>query len=123
MGICEAHAVTSAAGLAISGFIPVVAFIRRFYSAPTIRLFTMLRCRIYTLCFALTAQVVVGDDGETHQGVFDLAFMRQIPNMAVLAPASFYELEHMLKYAVLKHKGPICIRYPRGTGSSLRARR
>lgn len=114
VGICEAHAVTSAAGLAISGFIPVVAIYSSFLQRAYDQIIHDVAMQNLHVVFCIDRAGVVGDDGETHQGVFDLAFMRQIPNMAVLAPASFYELEHMLKYAVLKHKGPICIRYPRG---------
>lgn len=114
VGICEAHAVTSAAGLAISGFIPVVAIYSSFLQRAYDQIIHDVALQNLHVVFCIDRAGVVGDDGETHQGVFDIAFMSQIPNMAVLAPASFYELEHMLKYAVLKHRGPICIRYPRG---------
>ena len=114
VGICEAHAVTSAAGLAIGGFIPVVAIYSSFLQRAYDQIIHDVALQNLHVVFCIDRAGVVGDDGETHQGIFDIAFMSQIPNMAVLAPASFYELEHMLKYAVLKHKGPICIRYPRG---------
>lgn len=114
VGICESHAVTSAAGLAISGFVPVVAIYSSFLQRAYDQIVHDVAMQNLHVVFCIDRAGVVGDDGETHQGVFDLAFMSQIPNMAVLAPASFFELEHMLKYAVTKHKGPICIRYPRG---------
>ena len=114
VGICEAHAVTSAAGLAISGFIPVVCIYSSFLQRAYDQIIHDVAMQNLHVVFGIDRAGVVGADGETHQGVFDIAFMRQIPNMAILAPSCFYELEHMLKYAVLEHKGPICIRYPRG---------
>lgn len=114
VGICEAHAVTSAAGLAISGFVPVVAIYSSFLQRAYDQIIHDVAMQNLHVVFCIDRAGVVGDDGETHHGVFDLAFMRQIPGMAILAPSNFYELEHMLKYAVLEHNGPICIRYPRG---------
>lgn len=114
VGICEAHAVTSAAGLAISGFTPVVCIYSSFLQRAYDQIIHDVAMQNLHVVFGIDRAGVVGADGETHQGVFDIAFMRQVPNMAILAPSCFYELEHMLKYAVLKHNGPICLRYPRG---------
>lgn len=64
--------------------------------------------------FCLDRAGVVGEDGETHQGIYDFAYLSHIPNMMIAAPSCFSELEHMLEYALMQHKGPIAIRYPRG---------
>lgn len=114
VGIAEAHAVTSAAGLAISGFIPVVAVYSSFLQRAYDQIIHDVAMQNLHVVFCIDRAGVVGDDGETHQGVFDIAFLRHIPNMSLLAPSSFFELEQMLRYAVLEHRGPIAIRYPRG---------
>ena len=114
VGICEGHAVTSAAGLAISGFVPVVCIYSSFLQRAYDQIVHDVAMQNLHVVFCIDRAGVVGEDGETHQGVFDIAFMRQIPNMSILAPSCFYELEHMLKYAINEHRGPICIRYPRG---------
>jgi 1-deoxy-D-xylulose-5-phosphate synthase len=66
--------------------------------------------------FAIDRAGIVGEDGETHQGIYDLSYLRHIPNMTILSPASYSEFTAMLEYAVLIHNGPIAIRYPRGNG-------
>lgn len=114
VGICEGHAVTSAAGLAISGFVPVVCIYSSFLQRAYDQIVHDVAMQNLHVVFCIDRAGVVGEDGETHQGVFDIAFMRQIPNMSILAPSCFYELEHMLKHAINEHRGPICIRYPRG---------
>ncbi len=114
VGICESHAVTSAAGLAISGFVPVVCIYSSFLQRAYDQIIHDVAMQNLHVVFCIDRAGVVGDDGETHQGVFDIAFMSHVPNMTVLAPSCFYELEHMLKYAILEHDGPVCIRYPRG---------
>lgn len=114
VGIAEAHAVTSAAGLAIGGFIPVAAIYSSFLQRAYDQVLHDVAMQNLHVVFCIDRAGVVGADGETHQGVFDIAFLNHIPNMALLAPSSFLELEHMLKYAVNIHRGPIAIRYPRG---------
>jgi len=64
---------------------------------------------------------VTGEDGETHQGIYDLSFLTHIPNMSILSPCDYTELKEMLRYAVLEHNGPIAIRYPKGNGAELLA--
>lgn len=113
VGICESHAVTSGAGLAISGFIPVVCIYSSFLQRAYDQIIHDVALQGLHVVFAIDRAGIVGSDGETHQGVFDIAFMRQIPGMAILAPSSFYELEQMMRYAICNHQGPIAIRYPR----------
>ncbi|MBE7025998.1 MAG: 1-deoxy-D-xylulose-5-phosphate synthase [Ruminococcaceae bacterium] len=114
VGICESHAVTSAAGLAISGFVPAVCIYSSFLQRAYDQIIHDVALQNLHVVFCIDRAGVVGDDGETHQGIFDIAFMNQIPNMAILAPACFYDLECMLKYAFCVHQGPIALRYPRG---------
>ena len=113
VGIAEAHAVTFAAGLAAGGMKPVVAV----YSSFLQRAFDQV---IHDVCiqnlhvvFAVDRAGLVGSDGETHQGIFDLSFLSDIPNMCVMAPKNKWELADMLKYAIA-YDGPIALRYPRG---------
>jgi len=115
VGIAEQHAVTFAAGLASEGMRPVVAI----YSTFLQRSFDQI---IHDVClpnlpvvFMLDRGGLVGDDGPTHHGVFDLGYLRMIPNMTVMAPKDEDELRHML-YTAIHHSGPIAIRYPRGAG-------
>ncbi len=115
VGIAEQHAVTFAAGLALEGMKPVVAI----YSTFMQRAFDQI---IHDVClanlpvvFALDRGGLVGDDGPTHHGVFDLSFLRMIPNMVVMSPRDENELQHML-YTAVNHNGPIAVRYPRGNG-------
>ncbi len=113
VGIAEEHAVTFAAGLAASGMIPIVAV----YSSFLQRAFDQL---IHDVCiqnlhviFAVDRAGLVGSDGETHQGIFDLSFLSMIPNMTVMAPKNRWELIDMLNFSV-SFEGPIAFRYPRG---------
>ena len=114
VGICEQHAVTFAAGMSLSGLIPIVCI----YSSFLQRAFDQI---IHDVClqnqhviFAIDRAGLVGADGETHQGIFDISFLRLIPNMTILAPKNAKELEEMLEYAIYKIEGPVAIRYPRG---------
>jgi 1-deoxy-D-xylulose-5-phosphate synthase len=114
-GIAEQHAVTFAAGLAVEGFRPVVAI----YSTFLQRAFDQV---IHDVClpnlpviFAIDRAGLVGEDGPTHHGHFDITYLRSLPNMTVMAPKDENELKHML-YTALKHPGPVAIRYPRGKG-------
>ncbi len=114
VGIAEEHAVSMAGGLAKQGMIPVVAL----YSTFLQRAYDMILQDIAMLSlhvvFAVDRAGLVGEDGETHHGVFDIGFLRQAPGMVVLCPASMMELEQMLNWSVLEHNGPVAVRYPRG---------
>jgi len=114
VGIAEEHAVSMAGGLAKQGMIPVVAlystFLQRGYD-QILQDVAMLKLHVV---FAIDRAGLVGEDGETHHGVFDVGFLRQIPGMMVLCPASCRELSDALHWAVKTHNGPVAIRYPRG---------
>ena len=114
VGIAEEHAVSMAGGLAKQGVIPVVAI----YSTFLQRSFDQIMQDVGMLglhcVFAIDRAGLVGEDGETHHGIYDIGFLRQVPGMEILCPASTRELEDMLEYAVLHHSGPIAVRYPRG---------
>ncbi len=114
VGIAEQHAVTFAAGLAAKGLRPVVAVYSSFLQRAYDQILHDVCLQNLPVVFAIDRAGVVGEDGETHQGVYDLAFLSQMPNMTILAPADFTELEQMLRYATNEHHGPIAIRYPRG---------
>jgi 1-deoxy-D-xylulose-5-phosphate synthase len=115
VGIAEQHAVTFAAGLATEGFRPVVAI----YSTFLQRAFDQI---IHDVClsnlqviFCIDRGGLVGEDGQTHHGQFDITYLRSLPNMTVMAPKDENELRHML-FTALNHTGPVAIRYPRGRG-------
>ena len=114
VGIAEQHAVTMAAGLAVKGIVPVVAIYSSFLQRAYDQLIHDVAMQNLHIVFAIDRAGLVGRDGETHQGIFDTAFLSHIPNMTIMAPADYIELESMLEYAINKHKGPIAIRYPRG---------
>ncbi len=114
VGIAEQHAVTMAAGLAVEGIVPVVALYSSFLQRAYDQVIHDVAMQNLHVVFAIDRAGLVGDDGETHHGVFDAAFLSQIPNMTVMVPADYIELENMLDYAVNKHNGPIAVRYPRG---------
>lgn len=115
VGIAEQHAVTAAAGMAAAGMKPVTAiystFMQRAYDS-ILHDICMQKLHV-TMC--LDRAGFVGDDGYTHHGVFDYAYLRSIPNMTIMAPKDENELRHMLKTA-LSFNGPISVRYPRGSG-------
>ncbi len=113
VGIAEQHAVTFAAGLAISGYIPVFAVYSTFLQRSYDQLLHDVCLQNLHVIFAIDRAGIVGDDGETHQGVFDISFLSHMPNMTVLAPCNKRELKDMLEYAV-SNKGPCAIRYPKG---------
>ena len=115
VGIAEQHAVTFAAGLATEGFKPVVAI----YSTFLQRAFDQI---IHDVClpklpviFCIDRGGLVGEDGQTHHGHFDVTYLRSLPHMTVMAPKDENELRHMM-FTSLKHTGPVAIRYPRGRG-------
>ena len=114
VGIAEGHATAMAAGMAKQGLLPVFAV----YSSFLQRAYDMLLHDVALLglhvVFCVDRAGLVGEDGETHHGVFDPAFLDTIPGMTVLCPASFAELRQALPYALYQEKGPVAIRYPRG---------
>ncbi|GKT10665.1 1-deoxy-D-xylulose-5-phosphate synthase [Desulforhabdus sp. TSK] len=115
VGIAEQHAVTFAAGLATEGFKPVVAVYSTFLQRAYDQIVHDVCLQNLHVIFAMDRGGIVGEDGPTHHGVFDLSFLRHIPNMVVMAPKDENELQHMLKTAV-EHGGPVAVRYPRGNG-------
>lgn len=118
VGIAEQHGVTFAAGLAVEGFIPVVAIYSTFLQRAFDQVLHDVCLQNLHVVFALDRGGFVGEDGPTHHGLFDLAYLRSIPNMVVMAPKDENEFQHMLKTAT-EHRGPIAIRYPRGAGAGV----
>jgi 1-deoxy-D-xylulose-5-phosphate synthase len=115
VGIAEEHAITFAAGLAISGFRPVAAIYSTFLQRAYDQIVHDVCLQNLPAVFCLDRAGLVGEDGPTHHGLFDIAYLRHIPNLTVMAPKDENELQHMLNTA-LKHNGPIALRYPRGSG-------
>ncbi|MDD6309111.1 MAG: 1-deoxy-D-xylulose-5-phosphate synthase [Clostridia bacterium] len=120
-GIAEAHAVTFAAGLSLSGFVPIVSVYSSFLQRGYDSLVHDIALTKRHVVFAIDRAGLVGEDGETHQGILDLSYLSHLPGMAILAPATLDALDPMLSYAVEEHDGPIAIRYPRGTVPALNA--
>jgi 1-deoxy-D-xylulose-5-phosphate synthase len=115
VGICEQHAVTYAAGLACEGLRPVAAIYSTFLQRAYDQVVHDVCVQNLPVTFAIDRGGVVGNDGETHQGVFDIAYLRTIPNMTIMSPKDENELRHMV-YTAVNHNGPIAVRYPRGNG-------
>ncbi len=115
VGIAEQHAVTFAAGLATEGLLPVVAIYSTFLQRAMDQIIHDVCLQNLPVTFAIDRGGVVGDDGPTHHGVFDLSFLRFIPNLTIMAPKDENELQHML-YTAINHPGPTAVRYPRGSG-------
>ena len=118
VGIAEEHAVSMAGGLAKQGMVPVVALYSTFLQRSFDQLIQDVAMLGLHVVFAVDRAGLVGEDGETHHGVFDVGFLSQIPGMTVLCPASCQELSDMLLWAVRDCKGPVAIRYPRGGNRS-----
>ncbi len=115
VGIAEQHAVTFAAGLATEGFKPVVAIYSTFLQRAYDQLIHDVCLPNLPVVFCLDRGGIVGEDGPTHHGHFDITYLRNLPNMTLMAPKDENELRHML-YTALKQPGPVAIRYPRGNG-------
>ncbi len=115
VGIAEEHAATFAAGLAAGGMKPVVAIYSTFIQRCYDQIIHDVALQKLPVVFALDRAGLVGEDGPTHHGVFDLSFLREVPNLIVAAPADENELQHLLKTA-LDAKAPFVLRYPRGSG-------
>ncbi|MFC1905680.1 1-deoxy-D-xylulose-5-phosphate synthase [Chloroflexota bacterium] len=116
VGICEEHAVTMAAGMASQGFIPVLAIYSTFLQRGFDQIIHDVCVQNLPVVFALDRGGIVGEDGKTHQGIFDLSYLTLMPNMIVSAPKDENELQHLLFTAVQANR-PISIRYPRGSGT------
>lgn len=115
VGIAEQHAVTLAAGLARGGQKPVVAVYSTFLQRAFDQIIQDVCMQKLPVTFAIDRAGIVGKDGETHQGVFDISYLRMMPNITIMAPKDKNELQHML-YTAVNHEGPISVRYPRGRG-------
>lgn len=113
VGIAEQHALTFAAGLAKEGMIPFVSIYSSFYQRAYDQIIHDICTQNLHVIMCVDRAGIVGADGETHQGIYDLSFMKLIPNITIMAPKNFKELEEMLDFAV-RYDGPIVIRYPRG---------
>lgn len=116
VGIAEEHAVTMAAGIASEGYKPVVAIYSSFLQRSFDQIIHDVCLQNLPVVFAIDRAGIVGDDGDTHQGIFDLSYLSVIPNMTVLAPKCMEELRYMLRWAI-KQNSPVAIRYPRGGDS------
>jgi 1-deoxy-D-xylulose-5-phosphate synthase len=113
VGIAEQHAVTFAGGMAVAGLRPVVAIYSTFLQRAFDQIIHDICVQNLHVVFAMDRAGIVGEDGPTQHGVFDISFMRMIPNMKVMAPKDEEELRHML-YTAVYMDGPVCLRYPRG---------
>jgi len=115
VGICEQHAVTFAAGLATQGFIPIVAIYSTFLQRAYDQIIHDVCLQELAVVFAIDRGGIVGEDGKTHQGAFDISYLTLVPNLIVSAPKDENELQHLL-YTAVKSGHPMAIRYPRNSG-------
>ena len=120
VGIAEEHAVSMAGGLAKQGMVPVVALYSTFLQRGFDQIMQDIALLQLHVVLAIDRAGIVGDDGPTHHGVYDVGFLRQVPGMKILAPASLAEQQDMLRWAVEDCRGPVAVRYPRGTEGSYR---
>lgn len=116
VGIAEQHAVTFAAGLAKGGIKPVVAVYSTFLQRSYDQIIHDVSLQNLHMVLAIDRAGIVGEDGETHQGLYDISFLNHIPNMTIAAPCDYSELDALLEYGVTRFDGPIALRYPRGVG-------
>ncbi len=121
VGIAEGHAVSMAAGLAKQGMVPVFAVYSTFLQRGYDMILQDVALQQLHVVLCVDRAGLVGADGETHHGVFDVAYLRQVPGMTVFAPANYRELELMLREAVLETEGPVAVRYPRGREGAYRS--
>ncbi|WP_118985124.1 1-deoxy-D-xylulose-5-phosphate synthase [Photorhabdus sp. CRCIA-P01] len=117
VAIAEQHAVTFAAGLAIGGYKPIVAIYSTFLQRAYDQVIHDVAIQNLPVLFAIDRGGIVGADGQTHQGAFDLSFLRCIPNMVIMAPSDENECRQMLHTGYHYQQGPVAVRYPRGTGT------
>ncbi len=115
VGVAEEQAVTEAAGMASGGLRPVVAIYSTFFQRAFDQIVHDVCVQNLPVVLGVDRAGLVGEDGKTHQGIFDIAFLRCLPNMVVAAPKDENELQHLI-HTALRHDGPIAVRYPRGTG-------
>lgn len=115
VGIAEEHAVSMAAGMAKQGLLPVFAVYSTFLQRSYDMLIHDIAIQKLHVVFAVDRAGLVGEDGETHHGVFDVNYLSGIPGMTIFAPSSYSELKSMLEHAVFNENGPVAVRYPRGT--------
>ncbi|HEY82748.1 MAG TPA: 1-deoxy-D-xylulose-5-phosphate synthase [Dehalococcoidia bacterium] len=118
VGICEQHAVTMAAGLATQGFIPIAAIYSTFLQRAYDQVIHDVCLQNLPVVFAIDRAGIVGDDGKTHQGSFDISYLRAIPNIIVAAPKDEDELQHLL-FTAINCAQPMAVRYPRGQGQGV----
>ncbi|MFC1961747.1 1-deoxy-D-xylulose-5-phosphate synthase [Chloroflexota bacterium] len=118
VGICEQHSVTFAAGLATQGFIPIVAIYSTFLQRAFDQIIHDVCLQELPVVFAIDRGGIVGDDGKTHQGSFDISYLTLVPNLIVSAPKDENELQHLL-YTAIKSGRPMAVRYPRGRGQGV----
>ena len=118
VGIAEEHAISMAGGLAKQGMVPVVALYSTFLQRGYDQILQDIALLQLHVVLAIDRAGLVGDDGPTHHGVFDIGFLRQVPGMKILAPVSLKEQADMLRWAVEEWNGPVAVRYPRGTEGS-----
>ena len=121
VGIAEEHAVSMAGGLAKQGAKPVVAIYSTFFQRSYDQIMQDIALLHLPVVLAVDRAGLVGEDGPTHHGVFDVGFLRQVPGMKILCPASHEELRKMLRWAVLECDTPVAVRYPRGSEGTFRA--
>ena len=121
VGIAEEHAVSMSGGLAKQGMIPVVALYSTFLQRGFDQIMQDIALLQLHVVLAIDRAGVVGDDGPTHHGVYDVGFLRQVPGMQILTPASLAEQQDMLRWAIEEYDGPVAVRYPRGTEGSYHA--
>lgn len=115
VGIAEQHGVTLAAGFAAAGYIPVIPLYSSFLQRAYDQTLHDVCLQNLHVVFPIDRAGIVGADGETHQGIYDISYLSHMPNMSILSPCRLTEFEQMLDYAVNIHSGPIAIRYPRGS--------
>ena len=122
VGICEQHAVTMAAGLATQGIVPIVAIYSTFLQRGYDQVLHDVAVQDLSVVFAMDRAGIVGDDGRTHQGLYDIAFLRPLPGIVLMAPKDEAELRDMM-WTAYRHadaqRGPIGVRFPRGTGAGV----
>ncbi len=121
VGIAEEHAVSMAGGLAKQGMVPVVALYSTFLQRGYDQILQDIALLQLHVVLAIDRAGLVGDDGPTHHGVFDVGFLRQVPGMQILTPVNLAEQQDMLRWAVEQYHGPVAIRYPRGTEGGYQA--
>lgn len=115
VGIAEQHGVTLSAGFAVSGYIPVIPLYSSFLQRAYDQTLHDVCLQNLHVVFPIDRAGIVGSDGETHQGIYDISYLSHMPNMTILSPSTLDQLENMLDYAINIHQGPIAIRYPRGS--------